>query len=138
MLSKLFENKLFRQIFNFGIVGGTSAVVDWGVLSFCVKVLNLNPILSNVISFIVSTVFGYWANAKFVFRFDESKGKLRLFIDFTALSALGLVVNEIVMLIGYNLLGYDPMIVKVFGIAFASVFNFISRKLVLESKEPKE
>ena len=40
------------------------------------------------------------------------------------------------MFLGNKVLGYDPLIVKVAGIALAAIFNFFSRKLILEKKKP--
>ena len=72
---------------------------------------------------------------KFVFDFDESKGKKRVFIIFVCLAAVGFAINQIVMFLGNKVLGYDPLIVKVAGIALAAIFNFFSRKLLLEKKK---
>ena len=51
------------------------------------------------------------------------------------LAAVGFAINQLVMYVGNKILGYDPLIVKVAGIALAAIFNFFSRKLILEKKK---
>ena len=50
----------------------------------------------------------------------------------------GFIVNEITMFIGDKLLHFDPLIVKVVGIILAAIFNFFTRKLIMEKKKDKE
>ena len=118
----------------FGIAGGTTSIIDWGVLAICVRVFHIDSILANVIAFIVSAPYNYWANAKFVFDFDKSKGGKRVFATFVALAFVGFLINEIVMYVGDKVLHFDPLLVKIAGIALAAIFNFLSRKLILEKR----
>ena len=134
----VFSREFITQVVMFGIAGGTTAIIDWGVLAICVRLLHMDPILGNVFSFLISVTYNYWANAKFVFKFDNSKGKGRVDSTFVALAAVGFFINQATMLVGNKLLHYDPLIVKVAGIALAAIFNFFSRKLLLEQKKAKE
>jgi putative flippase GtrA len=128
-------NQLLWQIIRFGIVGGTAAVIDWCVLALCVRVLGLDSILSNVIAFLVSTPYNYWMSTRFVFDFKGSQNPRRLFVVFLILAAVGLGINELTMWVGDKLLSFDPLVVKLAGIVLAAVFNFITRKQILERKE---
>ena len=138
LFKTVFSREFITQVIMFGIAGGTTSIIDWGVLAICVRFLNMDPILGNVFAFIISVTYNYWANAKFVFKFDNSKGKARVFIIFVALAFVGFLINQATMYVGNKMLSYDPLIVKVAGIALAAIFNFFSRKLLLEQKKPKE
>ena len=133
----VFSKKFITQVLLFGVAGGTTSIIDWGVLAFCVRVLHMDSKVSNFFSFGISVVYNYWANDKFVFKFDKSKGKFRVFARFVCLAAVGLLINQIVMYLGNKVLGFDPLIVKVAGIALAAIFNFFSRKFILENKEDR-
>ena len=98
----------------------------------------MDSMVSNIFAFLISVTYNYWANAKFVFDFDESKGKKRVFITFVCLAAVGFGINELVMWLGDKVLHYDPLLVKIAGIALAAIFNFFSRKLILEKKTTQE
>ena len=54
---------------------------------------------------------------------------------FLILAAVGLGINEFTMWVGDKLLSFDPLVVKLAGIVLAAVFNFITRKQILERKE---
>ena len=138
LLKIVFSKEFILQVIKFGIAGGTTSIIDWGVLAICVRVLHMDSMVSNIFAFAISVTYNYWANAKFVFDFDESKGRKRVFITFVCLAAVGFGINELVMWVGNKILQYDPLIVKVAGIALAAIFNFFSRKLILEKKKPAE
>ncbi|MBO4862368.1 MAG: GtrA family protein [Firmicutes bacterium] len=138
LLKIVFSREFILQVIKFGIAGGTTSIIDWGVLAICVRVLHMDSMASNIFAFAISVTYNYWANAKFVFDFDESKGKKRVFITFVCLAAVGFGINELVMWLGDKVLHYDPLLVKVAGIALAAIFNFFSRKLILEKKKPAE
>ena len=135
LIKIVFSWEFIKQVIMFGIAGGTTSIIDWGVLAICVSFLHMDSMVSNIFAFAISVTYNYWANAKFVFDFDESKGKKRVFIIFVCLAAVGFAINQIVMFLGNKVLGYDPLIVKVAGIALAAIFNFFSRKLLLEKKK---
>ena len=135
-LFRLFTDKDFLlQVIKFGIIGVITSVLDWCLLALFVRVFQIDSMVGNIFSFILSTIFSYWANSKFVFDFDKSKGGKRLFVTFFLLAVVGLLINEITMYIGDKVLHFDPLIVKIVGILLAAVFNFISRKLILEKKK---
>ena len=135
-LFKLFTDKeLILQVIKFGIIGVISSVLDWCILALFVRIFHIDSMVGNIFSFCLSTIFSFWANSKFVFEFDNSKGRKRVFIIFFLLAIGGLIINEITMLIGDKLLQFDPLLVKIVGILLAAVFNFISRKLILEKKK---
>ena len=143
LLKIVFSREFILQVIKFGIAGGTTSIIDWGVLAICVRVLHMDSMVSNIFAFAISVTYNYWANAKFVFDFDESKGKKRVdeqqdVFRVVCLAAVGFGINELVMWLGDKVLHYDPLLVKVAGIALAAIFNFFSRKLILEKKKPAE
>ena len=106
LLKIVFSREFILQVIKFGIAGGTTSIIDWGVLAICVRVLHMDSMVSNIFAFAISVTYNYWANAKFVFDFDESKGKKRVFILFVCLAAVGFAINQIVMYLGNKVLCY--------------------------------
>ena len=135
LFSIVFSKKFITQVFFFGIAGGTTSIIDWGVLAIAVKLLKIPPMAGNVLAFLCSAPYNYWANDKFVFKFDHGKGDRRVFITFVSRAFVGFIINQVTMYVGNSLLHFDPLIVKVAGIALAAIFNFFSRKFILEKKE---
>ena len=122
--------KLINQILKFGVVGGIAFVIDYGILFLLAKVIGLNELISAAISFIVSLTFNYFLSTKWVF--DAKKQTPKEVIIFVLLSVVGLEINEVLIYLGTKKLGIDVMIVKLFATAIVMVYNFITRKLIIE------
>ena len=88
---------------------------------------------SSVISFSVSVIFNYILSTKWVFSTKE-KQTLKDFVIFVLLSVVGLGINQLIMYLGINKLNIYYMIVKLFATAIVMVYNFITRKLIIEKK----
>ena len=128
-------SKLFEQILKFGVVGVLAFLVDYGVLMLLSQVFGVDPVLSAGISFCVSVVFNYLASMRYVFTHREDMSKTKEFVIFIVLSAVGLVINEIIMWVGTRWLGTTGLavtVVKVFATAVVMVWNFVSRKIWLD------
>ena len=76
LLKIVFSKEFILQVIKFGIAGGTTSIIDWGVLAICVRVLHMDSMVSNIFAFAISVTYNYWANAKFVFDFDKSTNLL--------------------------------------------------------------
>ena len=132
MINNLKNNKLFVQIFKFGFVGGLAFLIDYGVLIFCKEVLNLDVLVSAALGFCVSVLFNYIASVKWVFDVNQENSKGKNFILFIVFSVIGLLLTELIMHIGTNILLFNYMIVKIIATAIVMVFNFVTRKMFLE------
>ena len=122
--------KLINQILKFGVVGGIAFVIDYGILFLLAKVVGLNELISAAISFIISLTFNYFLSTKWVF--EAKKQTPKEVIIFVLLSVVGLGINELLIYLGTKKLGIDVMIVKLFATAIVMVYNFITRKLIIE------
>ena len=122
--------KLINQILKFGVVGGIAFVIDYGILFLLAKVIGLNELISAAISFIISLTFNYFLSTKWVF--EAKKQTPKEVIIFVLLSVGGVGINEVLIYLGTKKLGIDVMIVKLFATAIVMVYNFITRKLIIE------
>ncbi|WP_321972040.1 GtrA family protein [Paratractidigestivibacter sp.] len=133
--------KLIEQFLKFGVVGVIAFCIDYGVLMLLSQVFGVDPVLSAAVSFCVSVVFNYIASMKYVFQRRDDMSRQREFIIFIALSVVGLVINELIMLAGTAALGSGAIAVtltKLVATAVVMVWNFLSRKKWLEAKDPEQ
>ena len=128
------KRELLIQLIKFGIVGVIAAVTDVGVLVLLTEIFSLGVLLSSGISFCVSVVVNYLLSMKFVF---ESKGgnPLGEFLVFLLLSIGGLLINQLVMWLGADVMQIYYLYVKISAMVIVPVYNFITRKVFLERKE---
>ena len=138
---------LFNQILKFGIVGLFCFFIDYGITIIMTNVFGVHYLISKFFGFIISAVVNYLLSIKFVFTQKKEMDKGKEFTVFLILSAIGLVINEIVMYVCIDgiyahsalLKEYisDSLMVSVGAVAATGVvmvYNFISRKMFLERK----
>lgn len=125
--------RLFEQIIKFGMVGFLCFFIDYGIMVFLTEVFNVNYLISSGISFTISVIVNYVLSLTFVF--DTKKGnKIKEFMIFIVLSVVGLGINQVLMWFCVDALGIFYMISKIGATAIVMVYNFITRKLILERK----
>lgn len=124
--------KLFEQIIKFGIVGGLAFLIDYGIMVLCKEVFKFDVLVAAGFGFTVSVIFNYIASVKWVFNINENNSKSKQFITFIIFSIIGLIITEIIMYIGTDIMKISYLIVKVGATLIVMVFNFITRKLFLE------
>ena len=132
MIKKIKNNKLIMQIFKFGIVGGTAFVIDYSIMVICKELFHFSILLSAFFGFTISVIYNYIASVKWVFDVDKEKNKTKNFIIFIIFSVIGLILTELIMWFGTDIIKISYLIVKIIATFIVMVFNFITRKLFLE------
>lgn len=127
--------KLFIQIIKFGLVGGIAFLIDYSLLVLFTEIFHVHYFLSSILSFSVSVIFNYIASVLWVFEVDNEKknGKTTLIV-FILLSLIGLGINQVVMWFGVEQLNISYLIIKFAATFIVMIYNFITRKLILERK----
>ena len=123
---------LIAQFLKFGVVGLIAFFIDYGLLAFCTEVLGINYLVSATIGFTVSVVFNYFASMRYVFTHKHGMSRRKEFIIFVVLSIIGLLINNGCMWAGVELLGIHYLIVKIGATIIVALWNFITRKLLLD------
>lgn len=122
------------QLVKFGVVGVIAAFVDVGVLVILKELLHVEVLLASAISFCVSVTVNYILSMSFVFK-GKKQSKLKEFIIFVFLSVGGLCLNQLILWIGVKFTSAYYLIVKLLAMLIVPIYNFITRKIFLESKE---
>lgn len=122
------------QIIRFGMVGFLCFFIDYGVLLGLTELAGINYLVSSGISFTVSVVVNYLLSMKFVFESKKKDSRVKEFILFVILSVGGLGINQLVMWLSVEKLGILYQLAKIGATAIVMVYNFITRKVILEGK----
>lgn len=128
--------KLIEQMIKFGFVGFLCFFIDYGIMVLLTEVAGIVYLVSSACSFTVSVIVNYILSVTFVFETDKEKSRIKEFIVFVFLSIIGLGINQLCMWFGVELLHISYLIVKIGATAVVMVYNFISRKLIIEKKVP--
>lgn len=124
---------LIIQIIKFSIVGVIATIIDFSVLMLLKEVVHLDVLVASALSFCVSVVANYILSMLFVFKGGKN-GKIKEFIIFVVLSIGGLLLNQLLMWLGTEILAVYYLWVKVFACVFVPIYNFVTRKIFLEKK----
>ena len=126
--------KLIVQLIRFGIVGVIAMIIDVGVLTFLKEVMHVDVLIASAISFTVSVVVNYILSMLWVFK-SKGENKVKEFVIFVLLSIGGLLINQLIMWLGTEVVDFYYLAVKVFALLFVPIYNFVTRKIFLEKKE---
>ena len=124
--------KLIEQLMKFGVVGVICFGIDYGLMIFLTELCGISYLVSSGISFSVSVMVNYTLSLKFVFETDKDKNKIVEFLIFIILSVVGLGINQVLMWVCVDKLHVYYMISKIGVTGVVMVYNFITRKLILE------
>lgn len=147
------KKKLLMQILKFGIVGGTSFVIDFLITMVVSAIMRgvgssieTAAAVGGVFGFCISLIYNYIMSMKFVFERKDDMDRKKEFLIFALLSAVGLGLNELILYFGVvicnnivpNIVEEHPSWVtagvKIVATGIVMVYNFISRKMTLEKK----
>ena len=149
-------SKLIHQILRFGVVGVISFLIDYVVglivMNIALKIMGPDyfataSVIGSVFGFVISVIANYILSFKFVFQRKEDMDRREEFIIFVVLSLVGMGINSLIIWIFTGpvyatsgwVRGFDESLVytgaKVIATAIVMVYNFVTRKIFLESHD---
>jgi len=136
-INSLITNKGVRQFISYFFVGGISAVVEWVMFFLFANVLSMDYMLATCLAFIFSTTTNLILGRLWTFKNNTSyMGKrLKEAVNVFIVSAVGLLLNMVLMYCFVSILGFNDEIGKTVskiaatGIVF--VWNYCIRKYVI-------
>lgn len=126
--------KLFLQFFKFAIVGALSFSIDYGLFLLFYKVFEINYLVSSSTSFAISLIINYILTLRFVFVTNTKRNHVREFTYYIGLNFIALGLNQLILFISVEQLAQSPLVGKIIATAVVLVYNFISRKLLIERR----
>lgn len=127
--------KLIVQLFKFGIVGVIAFVIDYGFMVLFTEVFGIHYMISSTASFLISVIVNYILSMRYVFQRKDDLDRRAEFIIFVVLSAVGLGINELCMWIFTGKIGIAYYFSKIGATAVVMIWNFVSRKILLEKRD---
>lgn len=122
---------LIAQLARFLIVGGVSFTIDYGLFTLLYAV-GVPHLAASATSFTISLFANYVLSRRYVFDVNEDVNIVREFTAYVGLNVIALGLNTAVLYVCADLMGASPFLGKIVATAIVLVYNFISRKLLLE------
>ena len=127
--------KLIIQLIKFGVVGVVATLIDLAVLMILKEYMKIDVLVASAAAFLVSVIANYILSMLFVFQGGKNS-KSKEFLLFVVLSIGGLLLNQLIMWIGTEIMTAYYLWAKVFALVFVPIYNFVTRKIFLEKKAP--
>jgi len=124
--------RLLWQFARFLIVGLASFAIDYGLYVLLFQVLGVHYLVASTISFSVSLIVNYILTLKFVFDARAERRIVREFLAYIGLNIIALGLNQLILYLAVDVFGASPFVGKLIATAIVLVYNFISRKLLIE------
>ncbi len=124
--------RLFWQFARFLVVGLISFAFDYGLYVVLFQYFGVQYIVASTISFSLSLILNYVLTLKFVFEARPGRNVVKEFAIYIGLNIIALGLNQLILFATVDGLGIDPLIGKLIATAVVLVYNFISRKLLIE------
>ena len=125
------QEQMLVQLVKIFLVGGISTIVDLILFPILVYLIKLNPLLSNIISFIIIFIFGYLMSNKYVF---SKKNKQKEVKEYIILNIIGLIFTEVLLFGLVTKLKVNAFLIKVLAIILVIVIKIIIRRFIINKR----
>ncbi len=130
----------YKEIINYLIFGGLTTVVNFITYFIVARVLHIDEVLSNGISWFTSVLFAYITNKIFVFE-SKTSTKKEFFKEmasfFLARIASGIFCDVGTFAVMVKVFGINDIIAKVVTQVMVVIVNYIFSKVIIFRKKEK-
>ncbi|MEG2322057.1 MAG: GtrA family protein [Bacilli bacterium] len=128
--------KKYEEIINYLIVGFLTTLISMVTYYLFSKVIHINYLIANILSWIFAVLFAFVANKFLVFKSKNKDFKkvLKEAFDFFIARILSLIIDLFLMWLLVSIIKIDDMIAKLIVQFVIIVLNYIFSKLFIFKK----
>ena len=116
----------WQQLWRYGLVGLTSAIIDFGILYLLTEALGFHYLWSATISFIVAASYNYYLNKTWTFK---AGGKLSKQVSiFLLIAGSGVLLNNLILYLLVEQAHWWYIYAKIIATGIVTIGNFIGNK----------
>ena len=118
----------FVKIILYLFVGGTAALVEWGLFYLFNAAVGINYLVATAGAYFLSTLYHYFLGNVLVFTSGARYGKAKELSLVFLVSGMGLLFNLILMYIFVGIFGLNGLVSKIAATCIVVVWNYLARK----------
>ena len=122
------SNPIWRQLLLYALIGGTCAMIDFGIFSLCNHFLALDPLVANIIGCVIGMLCSFFLN--YYINFKANSHFLRRLLSFLTVGSIGLLFSELIMHIGANMIELNEYLVKFLSVFLVAALQFLLNKFI--------
>lgn len=133
MIIKLIKKyPVIKEMFFYGLIGGTTALIDTLCYSLLTRAFSVNELISNFIGVNIGIAMSFLLNT--FFNFKKTTNLKKRAISFFAVGYTGLLLSMLIMYVGVDLLKFHDLYVKLGSVVIVAAFQFVLNKLITYGK----
>lgn len=131
------KRQTFKEFLQFGLVGVSNTIISY--LLYVVTLLLVSKsgvkfdyIIANIVSWLLSVLWSFYWNNKFVFKKEEGEKRniwAALFKTFVSYGFTGLILNNILSVLWVSVLHISKMLAPIINLVISIPINFFMNKL---------
>lgn len=137
------KRQTFKEFLQFGLVGVSNTIISY--LLYVVTLLLVSKsgvkfdyIIANIVSWLLSVLWSFYWNNKFVFKKEEGEKRniwAALFKTYVSYGFTGLILNNILSVLWVSVLHISKMLAPIINLVISIPINFFMNKLWAFSKK---
>jgi len=129
----------YKEIINYLIFGVLTTLVNYITYLILAKLLNIDYMVSTVVSQIISIIFAYVTNKLFVFKTKDlsTKQLLQEMVSFFGFRIISLLLDMGFMYLFVDILHLNDTIMKLVSNVLIVIANYVFSKLFIFKKKEK-
>ena len=131
------KRQTFKEFLQFGLVGVSNTIISY--LLYVVTLLLVSKsgvkfdyIIANIVSWLLSVLWSFYWNNKFVFKKEEGEKRniwAALFKTYVSYGFTGLILNNILSVLWVTVLHISKMLAPIINLVISIPINFFMNKL---------
>ena len=131
------KRQTFKEFLQFGLVGVSNTIISY--LLYVVTLLFVSKsgvkfdyIIANIVSWLLSVLWSFYWNNKFVFKKEEGEKRniwAALFKTYVSYGFTGLILNNILSVLWVSVLHISKMLAPIINLVISIPINFFMNKL---------
>ena len=131
------KRQTFKEFLQFGLVGVSNTIISY--LLYVVTLLLVSKsgvkfdyIIANIVSWLLSVLWSFYWNNKFVFKKEEGEKRniwAALFKTYVSYGFTGLILNNILSVLWVSVLHISKMLALIINLVISIPINFFMNKL---------
>ena len=131
------KRQTFKEFLQFGFVGVSNTIISY--LLYVVTLLLVSKsgvkfdyIIANIVSWLLSVLWSFYWNNKFVFKKEEGEKRniwAALFKTYVSYGFTGLILNNILSVLWVSVLHISKMLAPIINLVISIPINFFMNKL---------
>ena len=125
-----------KEILLYLVFGVLTTAVDWGI-TFLLYAAHLNVHLADVLAWIAAVLFAFVTNRRLVFQSKKQRplDVCKELSGFAGGRVLTLLLQELIVLLLYDVLLWNPYVVKILAAVVVVALNYVISKFLIFKKK---